>query len=196
MRKLVLASESPRRAELLRSLGVEFEVVKPAFDEREAQERAGDMHYLSLSALLAKGKVEEVAERLYDNAVIIGADTIVCLGEGKEILGKPRDAVDARRMLELLSGRDHFVATGVHILDTRTGDSENFSSQAVVSFDTLSKETIDWYIFTTEPFGRAGAYAVQGQGAALVKNVSGDYRTVIGLPLDKVRASLKRFKVF
>jgi septum formation protein len=180
---LVLASQSPRRQELLRAAGVKFRVVVPSIPElvpRYARRRYAD--FVQRAAL---AKAQAVAARA--QGIILAADTIVvCSGE---ILGKPRTERDARRMLERLSGRWHRVYTGVALLDEQRRLLGYERTE--VALRRLSKNEIDSYVRTGEPMDKAGSYAIQGQGAALIRSVRGCYTNVIGLPLPKVLAMLQ-----
>jgi septum formation protein len=186
--RLVLASQSPRRRELLASAGIEAEVRVAAVDEGvRPGERASD--YVRR---LAREKAEAVPAA--PGEIVLAADTAVVLAD--EILGKPLDDEDARRMLRALSGRTHFVVTGVHgIAVTSTGApprSETVAVSSAVRFMTLSEERIAWYVATGEPRDKAGAYAVQGSGGSLVRGVAGSVSNVVGLPLPETLALLDR----
>lgn len=174
-RRLVLASASPRRAELLRSVGLEFVVVPADIDESV---RVGESPVDYVSRLSAE-KASAVAERFGPGTVVVAADTTVDV-DG-EILGKPADAVDARRLLGLLSGRTHLVHTGVTV-SSGTGGS-GVVVETAVEFVELTESTVEWYVGTGEPFDKAGGYAIQGAGGALVRRVDGSVTNVIGLPL-------------
>jgi septum formation protein len=184
--KLVLASKSPRRAEILRSVGWESEAVAADIDEtRFAAEDA-----VSYVERLARAKAEIVADGLRES-LVLGADTVVLIDE--EILGQPRDDEDARRMLQLLSGRWHEVLTGVALM--RPGQP----SQVLIEHETtrvrfaeLSAAEIDWYISTGEPMGKAGAYAIQGRAALFIEEVQGDFFNVVGLPVRLVYEMSRR----
>lgn len=179
--RLVLASRSPRRSDLLRSLLVEsapeaaFEVAPADVDETpEPGEAPRDM-----VVRLALAKARTVASRTGDGAMVIGADTTVEL-DG-ESLGQPADAEAARAALRRLSGRAHLVHTGVAVL---FGGAETSGvDTARVTFVPLTEELLDWYVATGEPMDKAGGYGVQGQGAVLVERVEGSVATVVGLPL-------------
>jgi septum formation protein len=183
--KLILASSSPRRAELLRNAGISFSVLTSAIDETPAP---GELPN-DLVLRLANAKAELVAARAVGPAIIIAADTIVTL-DGK-ILGKPRSSDDARRMLEQLSGRTHSVLTGVAL--TRLPDAAHleFVESTLVHFNALSSEEISTYLSTGEPFDKAGAYGIQGRAARYIPRVEGCYFNVVGLPLARVAASLQ-----
>lgn len=183
MEKLILASASPRRRELLGLIAENFDVI-PAKGEENA-----DMSLSPADAVkaLAKQKAEEVSEDFPDQTVI-GADTMVfCEGRA---LGKPQDADDAKRMLKLLSGRVHSVVTAVAI--AQKGRSVKiFAEETKVEFYPLSDEEIDRYTESGEPMDKAGAYGIQGKGALLVKGIEGDYYNVMGLPVGRVFRELR-----
>lgn len=181
--KIILASASPRRSELLAAAGIGFEVVPSGAEEikRARSPRA----LVRENALL---KAREVASRPEcAGRTVLGADTVVALG--RRVLGKPRDAEDAKSMLHALSGRTHRVITGYAVIYP---DGSHFSGDRVtrVRFRDLGGDEIDSYVATGEPMDKAGAYAVQGLGAKLVESVEGDLNNVIGLPTDDVRRAL------
>ena len=173
---LILASGSPRRVALLGELGVPFqtfvsgapETIDPGLSP-EAQ-----------SVALAEHKARAVASRLQDG-IVLGADTIVVLGG--EILGKPVDDADARRMLRRLSGEEHRVVTGIALFDAGTGSLQRSAVSSVVRFRALGEEEIERYVTTGEPRGKAGAYAIQELGAGLVSTLEGCFTNVVGLSL-------------
>jgi septum formation protein len=179
--RIVLASASPRRAEILAALGIPFEAVPSAVEEVLRPGEDG----VSAASRLAREKAREVGRAV--NAPVLAADTLVFLGP--EILGKPADAADASRMLALLSGRTHSVVTGVALLFDGVLREENAISR--VRFADLSPEEIDWYAGTGEPMDKAGAYAVQGAGARFVESIEGSPSNVIGLPARAVYALLR-----
>jgi len=184
--RLVLASRSPRRRELLASVGVQAEI-RPADTDESVREGEGADGYVRR---LAREKARAVpASR---GELVLAADTAVVLGT--EILGKPRDEDDARRMLRALSGRTHVVATGVHGLAAAEGVAreETLVVSTAVRLVTLSEERIAWYVGTGEPFDKAGAYAVQGAGGSLVRGIAGSVSNVVGLPLAETLALLGR----
>ncbi len=184
--KLILASGSPRRAEILNSVGWEFEKRVADIDETEfLNEKPAD--YVQR---LAREKAETVAAH-YENALVLGADTIVVI-DGK-IIGKPKDLADARRMLKLLSGRWHEVLTGVAILKVQNPKSKIQSPKTVVGiqstqvkFAELSDAEIEFLVEKGEPLDKAGAYAVQAQAALFIEEIEGDYWNVVGLPINLV----------
>ncbi|HEX8698059.1 MAG TPA: Maf family protein [Myxococcaceae bacterium] len=170
---LVLASASPRRRDLLSQLGLRFTVAAADLDETPLPAEAADVYVRRL----AQEKARAVAAR-FPTAWVLAADTTVALGA--ELLGKPRDAAEARQMLTRLSGKTHNVYTGV-ALAGRT--SAATVVRTGVTFRTLTVGEIDWYVGTGEPLDKAGAYAVQGKGGFLVAAVEGSPTNVIGLPL-------------
>jgi septum formation protein len=173
---LVLASGSPRRAEILRAVGWPFEASAPDVDEsRREGERAED--YVRR---LAREKAEAGASaRLF--GLVLGADTVVVVE--RELLGKPRDEADARRMLRALSGRWHEVLTGVALVRAESGRVLVGVERTRVRFAEMSDEEIDWHVATGEPLDKAGAYAVQGRAALFIEAIEGDYWNVVGLPV-------------
>jgi septum formation protein len=185
--KLVLASRSPRRAEILRAVGWEFEAIAADIDEtRHDFEEA--VNYVKR---LARSKAETVATKSAQRPVL-GADTVVVIGE--EILGQPRDDDDARRMLQLLSGQWHEVLTGVALVprDQSSGPAVVGHETTRVRFAELSANEIDWYVSTGEPRGKAGAYAIQGRAALFIEGLQGDYFNVVGLPVRLVYELLSK----
>ena len=174
--RLVLASASPRRAEILRAVGWPFETQAADVDEAV---RAGESPAEYVERL-ARGKAGAVARsRLF--GLVLGADTVVvCEGE---ILGKPRDEEDARRMLRRLSNRRHEVLTGVALVRAEGSRTEVAHARTRVRFCRRSDEEIDWYVATGEPADKAGADDVQGRAALFIEGVEGDYWNVVGLPV-------------
>lgn len=180
--RLVLASASPRRADLLRAAGFAFEVDPVDIDERVAPGESPAAHVLRL----ARAKAAAAAVR-HPDAVVLGSDTVVVV-DG-EILGKPADAEDARRMLRQLSGCIHHVHTGVAL---RRGDTVLDAAEvSAVRMASLSEAEVDWYVASGEPAGKAGAYAIQGLGSRFVERVDGSYASVVGLPVAVVHRLLK-----
>ena len=180
---LVLASGSPRRRELLALLGLPFEVVPSTCEEILPPAHADPGE---LAEALAREKAREVARRR-PGALVLGADTVVAL-DGR-IYGKPADARDAARMLAEFSGRTHRVVTGVALVGP-TGE-QSFHASTEVTFRELEPQEIESYVATGEPADKAGAYAVQGQGALLIEGIRGDYPNVVGLPLVMLAAALR-----
>ncbi len=178
-RELILASASPRRAELLSRIGISFAVVES--DVPEEAERVADPvdHVLRLSRL----KARRVAD-IVGGGIVLGADTEVVL-DG-EVLGKPSGDEDAFRMLSMLSGRTHRVITGLTLIDVEAGWERSDFVSTYVRMRTLDRELISWYIRTGEPFDKAGAYGIQGKGAVLVEGIEGCFYNVVGLPIAKL----------
>ncbi len=177
MKKIILASASPRRRELLTVAGLEFEVEVKDVDETVPE----GTNPLDAAIMTATKKATAVAEDCKD-CVVIGADTIV-VAENK-ILGKPRDKADAKRMLTMLSGVEHKVITGVCIVCDNKINS--FAQVSKVKFFELSEQEIDAYVATDEPMDKAGSYGIQSKGCTLVENIEGDYFNIVGLPVAKV----------
>lgn len=186
---LVLASSSPRRRELLTMIGARFELELPRVDESAFSAiTAPDQ----LVMRLAEAKAQEVAARRPDD-VVIGADTVVVL-DG-QILGKPKDREEARRMLRQLSGRTHQVWTGLAVVHRASGRVEVAAERTDVTFRELSQDEIDRYARLGEGLDKAGAYAVQGVGALFVERLEGCYFNVVGLPLARLHSLLARFGI-
>lgn len=176
---LVLASASPRRREILSAAGISY-IVRPSdIDETVF---SGTEPRLGVQ-LLAAAKAAAAAKN--KDEIILGADTVVVL-DG-QVLGKPRDAADAVRMLRMLSGRTHAVYTGVALISAKDGRMKTICEETRVTFRALSEEEILAYVKTGEPMDKAGAYGIQGKGGALVEKTEGDFQNVVGLPLDAVR---------
>ena len=173
--KLVLASGSPRRTEILERAGWPHEIIVAGIDESlKPQEEAA-----TYVQRLARSKAETVAQKL-EAGLVLGADTTVVIAG--QILGQPTDDADARRMLELLNGKWHEVLTGVALV--RVGGETRVDYETTrVRFAEMSESEIDWYISTREPFGKAGAYGIQGKAALLIKEIQGDYFNIMGLPI-------------
>lgn len=184
MKKIILASASPRRRELLAQIGIPFEVLTS-----DADESIGNVEPEKACRELAKRKAKAVLEHLKacgrgdEDLLIIGADTIVV--QDKEILGKPADPADAARMLRLLSGREHEVLTGVYVIDT-AGGSFAFSEKTDVYVADLTEADIAFYLSTGEPFDKAGSYGIQGMFARYIEKIDGDYNNVVGLPVGRL----------
>jgi septum formation protein len=177
LERLVLASSSPRRAEILRAVGWPFEASAANIDEA-ARAGEGVVEYVER---LACEKAEAVAEGRA-SGLVIGADTVV-VAAGGQVLGKPSDDADARRMLRLLGGGWHDVLTGVALVRAETGEVLVAHELTRVRFAPLTDEEIDWYVGTGEPADKAGAYAVQGRAALFIEEIEGDFWNVVGLPV-------------
>jgi septum formation protein len=182
--RLILASGSPRRRELLGRMGWEFEVCCADVDEHVP----GSPRFAV--GVLARKKAHEAA-RGFSQGVVLAADTLVSL-DGRA-LGKPLDAAEACEMLLRLSGREHEVFTGVCLLDCATGREAVHIERTGVSFRALSRAEIEAYVATGEPMDKAGAYGIQGGAAAFVRTISGSFENVMGLPIGAVGLMLKKF---
>jgi len=182
MPRVVLASASPRRRDLLRLIGIPHEVVPADIDETYVNGEKPHEH----AERLARGKAEKVAA-IESDALVVGADTIVVVDGA--VLGKPGNEADAARMLSMLSGRSHVVITAVAA--ACGGRVVSGVEEVVVAFRSLSSDEIDGYIATGEPMDKAGAYGIQGFGATIVRRVEGDYFAVMGLPLVRLVALMK-----
>ncbi len=186
---IILASASPRRAEILRNAGIPFETLAEIIDEsrRPGELRADYVRRVALT----KARAAASGRREPDDSLFIGADTVVVAGD--EILGKPESADDARRMLRLLSGTEHEVHTGLAVI-RRPGAMEAVVEEVTqVTFAALSDDDIEAYIATNEPFDKAGAYGIQGIGGRYVTRIDGCYFNVMGLPLARLWSLLREF---
>ncbi len=183
MQHLILASSSPRRKELLTNLGIDFEVSPSTIEEFIDQSATPVQNVISLSMQ----KAMDVA-RKFPNNFVVGADTIVT--KGSLILGKPINKEEAFQTLKLLSGQSHSVLTGVTIV--KNGIPTSFYVETDVTFWKLSDEEINQYIESNEPFDKAGSYGIQGLGSLFVKEIKGDYFSVVGLPISTLLRELKK----
>ena len=184
MNKVILASQSPRRKELLSLLKIDFEAI-PADIEEEINP---DNDLVKEIEKLSYQKANHIFST-HKDALVIGSDTIVKINN--EVLGKPKTYEDASKMLHILSNNTHEVVTGVTIMvDDKV---ETFSQIARVTFYPLSDEEIDEYIKTNEPMDKAGAYAIQGIGAKFIKTINGDFYTIMGLPIAELYHRLKKY---
>ncbi|WP_026693773.1 Maf family protein [Peribacillus kribbensis] len=184
MKPLILASSSPRRKELLQLLQMPFTIISSDADETLPSQISPEEAVKKLSLLKAKAVFG-----LEPEACVIGADTIVVLGD--KILGKPKDRQDARQTLEMLSGKKHEVLTGVSIVAKEK--TVTFYEKTEVVFWDLTKEEIENYLDTGDPFDKAGSYGIQGFGSVLVKEIKGDYFSVVGLPVARLSRELRAF---
>lgn len=184
--KIILASASPRRRELLEQAGIPFEILIGSTEERITKtEPAEIVEELSLT------KAEGVAEAVTGDAVVIGADTIVA--KGQQILGKPADKADAARMLSLLQDDCHQVYTGVTLIIQKDGKREirSFHERTDVYMNAMSEKEIWDYIATGDPMDKAGAYGIQGRAGIFIRKIEGDYYNVVGLPISRLYQELK-----
>jgi septum formation protein len=181
--QIILASASPRRAELLRQLGVEFIVVPSDASELHDDQLTAR----EISQLNAYRKARVIAKK-YPDALVLGADTLVYLDV--TLLGKPADLEDAYRMLERLQGRTHEVVTAICLLHLRTHRQKIFADTTRVTFRPLDEVQIRRYLAKVNPLDKAGAYAIQEEGDLIVERLSGSYTNVVGLPIEKLREEL------
>lgn len=196
--KLILASASPRRRELLQVITKDFEVSTADVDERaiedEIMKGEGDMlsKAKELVLKLSLSKAQAVFDKSSEDSVVIGSDT--CVVTADEIMGKPVDKDDARRILRKLSEAEHYVLTGVCIYSK--DKIENFYESSLVRFNELDRyqiENIERYIETREPYDKAGAYGIQGNAMILIKGIEGDYYNIMGLPVNALARKLYEF---
>ena len=181
--KLILASQSPRRRELLKQVSAQFEVVPSSVDEKLDYSLRPEQN----ACLLARAKAEDVAKN-YPGCWVIGADTLVALHQ--EILGKPVDVADAHKMLRRLSGKEHLVITGICVVGPEK--TLDIAVTSNVHFKSLSQEEIVRYVETGEPMDKAGAYAIQGKGNFMVREYSGSHSNIVGLPIDELKTLLSK----
>lgn len=183
--KLILASSSTRRAQILRDAGISFSVLSSAVDETPYANESPQQ----MVQRLADAKADLVAARTVGPAILIAADTVVVL-DG-QILGKPRSTDDARRMLEFFSGRTHSVLTGVTLIRLPEMERRQFIESTLVTFAPLSRDEISRYLSTDEPYDKAGAYAIQGHAGRYISRIEGCYFNVVGLPLARLVDALQ-----
>lgn len=199
-KKIILASASPRRKELLAQIGIDFEVRPSHAEEVTTGTRPAEI-VMELSNLKAEDVFAQLSEDEKENVLVIGSDTVVAL-DG-EILGKPKDEADARRMLKALQGRSHQVFTGVTLISQETAGNERlpemmhtvFYEETEVLVYPMTDEEIESYIATKEPMDKAGAYGIQGCFAAHIKGINGDYNNVVGLPIGRLYQEMKKLGI-
>lgn len=190
MKNIILASASPRRKQLLNQMGIDHTIIVSEINE-------DDMRGLPPREMvegLAQMKAKAVADHLEEaqkNSLVIGADTIVVLHG--QILGKPNNEEEARKMLTLLSGKMHLVYTGVSVIRPTDGKEETFAQKTKIYMKHMSSDEIMQYILTKEPLDKAGSYGIQGKGGVFVEKIEGDYFSVMGLPIAKLYDTLKKF---
>lgn len=184
--RYILASASERRQELLHRVIEDFDILVSDFNEEEIAFQ-GDIEKYVIE--LAEGKALDVARRIDEDAVIIAADTIVSLDN--YILGKPKDELDAFKMLKLLSGKSHRVYSAVVVINTKDNKIQKKSLYTEVKFSDLTDDEIKQYIYTKEPLDKAGSYGIQGYGGVFVEYINGCYYNVVGLPLNMLNKMLQ-----
>ena|SRR5437773_1464082 len=183
-RSLILASVSPRRSELLRQLGVEFQAIPPRAEEIHPEHLTPH----EICQINAYRKARAAAKK-HPDALVVGADTIVCLGT--KIFGKPRNLKEAHEILSRLQGRTHEVVTGVCLMHLREHRQKLFVESTTVTFRNLHSDQIKRYLSKVNPLDKAGAYAIQEEGDELVKQINGSLTNVIGLPIERLKAELE-----
>ncbi len=185
-KRLVLASSSLRRITLLKMLGYHFDIIPHSIDEYIPNDAAPEELVQNLAFL----KANDVAGRV-DDAIVIGADTLVF--HNKDIVGKPKGARDAKRILSLLSNSEHSIFTGVCIIDMPSKKKLLRNERTRITMKHISEEEIEAYVRSGEPLDKAGAYAVQGKGKKFIKKINGCYSNAVGLPLEIVQEMLNKF---
>lgn len=184
-KKIILASASPRRKELLSLIFDDFEIIPSGAKEIVPE----GLNVFDVAEHLAKIKALDISKK-YKTSLVIGADT--CVIVDNKILGKPTDKSDAKNMITMLSGKTHYVVTGCSIVNN--GKVETFKEITEVEFLQLTDNEIEEYINTQEPYDKAGGYGIQGKGSLLVKKICGDYFNVVGLPVSKLNSYIKQIK--
>lgn len=196
-KKIVLASQSPRRHSLMRKICADFEIVTPSFDEKPDSDNYTDDAIKSLSLGKAISVLEEVQgtekceSKKFENCLIVSADTVVVLNN--KIYGKPKSEESAKKMLRELSGKRHFVVTAVTVADADTKKFVTETTKTYVTFQDLSDELIASYVKNKKPLDKAGAYGIQEMGSEFIKKVEGDLENVIGLPTKTLQRILEEF---
>jgi len=183
--RLILASKSPRRYELLKQMGLDFEVIPSNVMEGFAQKVSPQEHVIRL----AEAKARDVASE-YPDSWVIAADTIVIINGS--ILGKPKNREDTMEMLHRLSGQEHWVLTGFSVCHLKKGKGDQEAVQTAVKMKTLTPAEMEWYVQTGEPYDKAGGYAIQGTGSFMIESIRGSYTNVVGLPLCELIQMLSR----
>jgi septum formation protein len=189
MKKIILASASPRRSELLKSMGFNFDIIPSDIDENIDD----NLFSYEIIEKLAVEKAQNIAEQIDYSAIIIGSDTVVVIDN--KVLGKPKDKADAENMLKNLSGRIHNVVTAIAIIDSETKKIVVESLTSKVKFRELSETEIKNYVNTNEPMDKAGAYGIQGKASIFVEYIEGCYNNIVGLSTYKLDLMLKEFKI-
>lgn len=194
--KIVLASQSPRRKEILGKLGIDFEVIVSELEEKTSETEPSE-----IVKDLSRQKARAVFDRIqgdYEKLAVIGSDTVVA--HKGDIMGKPKNREDAYRMIRSFAGDTHYVFSGVTVIVKDSSGNDNvkcitFGVGTAVEVDSMTDDEIYSYIDTGEPFDKAGAYAIQGLFAPYVKSISGDYYNIVGLPLNELYRVLKEIKI-
>lgn len=189
MRTLILASASPRRRELLEQIGLTFTVIPSSAEEIITKQVPSEV-----VEELSRQKASDVAGQV-EEGIVVGSDTVVC--QNGQIMGKPSDREDARRMLRQIQGNTHSVFTGVTVLVKEGGETicHTFSRETKVRVYPMTEQEIEKYLNTKEPMDKAGAYGIQGKFAAYVESIEGDYNNVVGLPVSALWQVLKNYLI-
>ena len=192
-KKIILASQSPRRHSLIKKLNIDFDVIAPAFDEKLDSDNYTDdaIKSLSLQKALSVLDNQDTDITMYKNRLIVSADTMVVFDN--KIYGKPKNEEHAKQMLKELSGKTHFVVTAISVIDADTRKSTTTVTKTFVTFQNLSDSLIDSYVTKNKPLDKAGAYGVQEMGSDFIKDVDGDLENVIGLPTKTLKSMLEKF---
>lgn len=192
MRTVILASSSPRRREILEQVGIKFEVI-PSQKEEVITKSKPEEIVIDLASM----KANDVLDMINDSCIIIGADTIVAHND--KVMGKPKDAEEAKEMIQELQGKHHEVYTGVSVIINEYDEQNELQTREICFYEktkvyvsTMSEEEIQSYIETKEPFDKAGAYAIQGRFATFIRKIEGDYFNVVGLPIAKIYEVLSK----
>lgn len=190
MIKVILASKSPRRKEILERIGVSFETIPSKADEIFLKNENPQEAVVRI----AREKAAFVSRQFVDkrNTLIIGADTVVCLD--KTILGQPKDENEAKSMLKILQGRSHIVYTGISLFKNGEDEADGFS-ESLVEFYPMTMDEIEWYVRSKEPLDKAGAYGVQGKGSIFIRKIEGSFHNVMGFPVDLFYRLLKKLNL-
>ena len=186
--QIILASSSPRRKELLKQIGLDFKIVPSKYEEDMTMK----MSHTKLAKVLAYGKAKDVADRVKEG-VVIGTDTFLVFGDKR--IGKPKDAKDAKRILNSLSNKYIKIYSGIAIIDVKNKREIVDVEITKIKFKKLSKKEIDGYIKTKEPLDKAGAFGVQGIGAVFIEKIDGCYSNVVGLPLFNLYKNLGKLNI-
>ena len=188
MKKLVLASNSPRRKEILKKLYTDFEIIPSSYNEV----LENNIFTYDKIENLAYSKALAVAKQIKFSAIVIGADTVVVLDN--KVLGKPKNREDAFNMLRSLSGKEHFVVTSVCAIDTDNMRKKIISTTSYVEFEELSNELINYYLDNFKPFDKAGSYGIQELPQGFIKNIGGSFENIVGLCPKALKKTLSVFK--
>jgi septum formation protein len=190
MKKIILASSSPRRKQLLEQIGLVFDIEPSNYEE----DMTLDLSPVDLAKYLSHGKAKDIADKhIGEDVIIIGADTFIAFKD--QVLGKPHTPEKAKQVLTMLNGTQHIVVTGLTVIDCKSGQEISTAVEAKVFFKQVTDEEIDAYIRTGEPLERAAGYAVQEKGSFLIEKTEGDFSGIVGLPIPTLVDILKSFNI-